>query len=134
MGNRVQLIDNNLDSISSSNPLYVSVAGSKTEDITFHDAATVAADGTVFTVEGYKTITLEIYGTSANRTIAFIGRGASGSDCAVMGVNLSDLSTGTSTTGTGELWQFDVTGLTSFFVDLQTISGGNVSIKGKAVV
>jgi len=32
MGNRVQLIDNNLDSISSSNPLYVSIAGSKLEE------------------------------------------------------------------------------------------------------
>ena len=38
----------------------ITLSGSKTEDITFHDAAVAAADGTVFTVLGYKTLTVEI--------------------------------------------------------------------------
>ena len=101
--------------------------------VTFHDAATVAADGNIFTVDGQKTLTVEIYGTSTSRTIAFIGRGESGTDRAIMGVRLSDLSTATSTTGTGELWQFDITGLVSVFMDLQAVAGGNVTIKGRAV-
>ena len=78
-------------------------------------------------------LTVEIYGTSTARTIAFIGRGPSGTDRAIMGVRLSDLSTATSTTGTGELWQFDITGLTAVFCDLQVVAGGNVTIKGRAV-
>lgn len=111
----------------------VSITGSSTNDITFHDAAIAAADGTILTVSGYKTLTVEIYGTSTSRTIAFIGRGPSGTDRAVMGVKLSDLSTGAGTNGTGEIWQFDITGLTSFFCDLQAVAGGNVTVKGRAV-
>ena len=109
------------------------LTGSKTEDVTFHDAATVAADGTAFTVLGYKTLTVEITRTAGTSTIAFIGEGPSGANIALMGVNLSTLATATSTTGTGEIWQFDVTGLTSVFMDLQAVAGGNVSVKGKAV-
>jgi len=112
---------------------YVQLMGSKTEDVTFHDAATVAADGTAFTVLGYKTLTVEITRTAGTSTIAFIGEGPSGANIALMGVNLSTLATATSTTGTGEIWQFDVTGLTSVFMDLQAVAGGNVSVKGKAV-
>ncbi|AHF10362.1 MULTISPECIES: hypothetical protein [Dehalobacter] len=111
----------------------VSIIGSLANDVTFHNAAIVAADGTILTVGGYKTLTVEIYGTSTSRTIAFIGRGPSGTDRAIMGVRLSDLSTGSSTTGTGEIWQFDITGLSSVFVDLQAVAGGNVTAKGRVV-
>lgn len=104
-----------------------------TEDITFHDEATVAADGLIYTVGRYKTITLEIYGTSTSRTVAFYGRGASGTDIPLLGTNFTTATMATSTTGTGELWQFEVGGLTSFYADLQAVSGGNVSIKGKAL-
>lgn len=119
---------------SNAGEVFAQLTGSNTADVTFHDAATVAANGTVLTVNGYKTLTVEIYGTSTSRTVAFKGRGPSGEDRSLMGVNLSDFSTATSTTGTGELWQFDITGLTSVFMDLTSVSGGNVSIKGKVVV
>ena len=104
-----------------------------TKDVTFHNAATVAADGATFAVEGYKTLTVEIYGTSVSRTVAFMGVGASGTARAIKGVNLTDLSLATSTAGTAELWQFDITGLKSVIMDLTSISGGNVSVKGTAV-
>jgi len=102
-------------------------------NIVFHDGAIVTADGNIFAVGKYKTLTVEIYGTSATRTVAFIGRGTSGADRVIMGVRLSDLSTAVSTTGTGEIWQFDITGLTSIFMDLQAVAGGNVSVQGRAV-
>ena len=111
----------------------VQVVGSLAKDVIFHDASTVASDGTVMVVEGFKTLTIEIYGTSTSRTVAFIGRGVSGADRAIMGVKLSDFSTAISTTGTGELWQFDITGLMSVLMDLQVVVGGNVTVKGRAV-
>lgn len=104
-----------------------------TKSVTFHDGATVAADGETFEVGAYKTLTVEIYGTSTTRTVAFIGIGPSGSQRTIMGVKLSDLTTGTSTTGTGELWQFDITGLTTVIMDLTAVAGGNVSVKGMVV-
>jgi len=109
------------------------ITAGSTADVIFHTAATTAADGTILTVGNYKTLTVEIYGTSSSRTVAFIGRGAGAADRALMGINLSDFSTATSTTGTGEIWQFDITGLTSVFMDLQAVSGGNVSVTGRVV-
>lgn len=109
-----------------------SPVGRLTKDITMLDAVTVATTGT-YTVTNEQTITIEIYGTSTSRTIAFQGKSKSGTARSLMGVKLSDLSTGISTTGTGEVWQFDVTGLDYFITDLTAVAGGNVSIKGKAV-
>lgn len=111
----------------------VKLTGSKTEDVTFHDAATAAADGTAFTVEGYKTLTVEITRTAGTSTVAFMAEGPSGADIPLMGVNLSTLATAISTTGTGELWQFDITGLTKVFMDLTAVATGPVTVKGKAV-
>lgn len=116
-----------------SNPGVITLSGSSVTDITFHNEAVAAADGAILTVGTNKTLTIEIYGTSTSRTIAFIGRSASGEDRALSGVKLNGLSVATGTTGSGELWQFDITGLTSVFIDLQAVAGGNVSIKGKAV-
>jgi hypothetical protein len=101
--------------------------------VTFHNAATTAADGDAFTVGAYKTLNIEIYGTSTTRTVAFMGVGPSGTAYAISGVKLFDLTTGTSTTGTGELWQFDITGLTQVIMDITAVTGGNVTVKGKAV-
>jgi hypothetical protein len=102
-------------------------------NFTFHNAATAAADGNSFPVGRYRTLTVEIYGTSATRTVAFMGVGPSGAAYAISGVKLSDLTTGTTTTGTGELWQFDITGLSQVIMDLTAVAGGNVTVKGKAV-
>ena len=102
-------------------------------DVVFHDAATQVAEGTVFTVAGYKTMTVEIYGSSTSRTVEFMGRGPAGANRAIMGINLSNFATAVSTIGTGEIWQFDITGLTSAIMNLQAVAGGNVSVKGKAV-
>jgi hypothetical protein len=101
--------------------------------VTFHDEATEAADGTAFTVAGYKTLTVEIYGTSTSRTVEFKGAGPSGTYGAIMGVRLSDFVTATQTVTSGEIWQFDVTGLTTVIMDLSAVAGGNVSVQGKAV-
>ena len=107
--------------------------GSSSIDITFHDATIEIATGDIFLVNGYKTMTVEISGTSTSRTIAFIGRGASEANRLITGVKLSNFAMATSTTGTGEIWQFDITGLTAMFMDLQAVAGGNVTVKGRAV-
>lgn len=126
---------NNAD-VSATNPVPIEIVGSLTNDITFHDAATIAADGAVFTVGGYKTLTVELYGTSTSKTVAFMGVGPSGVAHAIMGVKLLDLSTAVSSVGslaTSEFWQFDITGLTSVIMDLTVIANGNVTVKGRAV-
>jgi hypothetical protein len=127
-----------LDSTGKHKEVKVSTAGGLHVDsgytnVVFHDAVTVAGNGASFEVGSYKTLTVEIYGTSTTRTVTFYGKGPSGTLIALMGIKVSDLSTGVSTTGTGEVWQFDVTGLEEVIMDLTAVSGGNVSVKGRAV-
>lgn len=111
----------------------VNLAGSNTADHTFHDASAAAADGTAFVVGGYKTLVVEIYGDSASRTIEFKATGPNGAPRSVIGINLGTMASAVNTAGTGELWQFDVTGLASILMDLTAVAGGSVTIKGKAV-
>lgn len=106
---------------------------SKTLDHTFQNAAVSAANGTALTVAAYKTLTIEISGTSTSRTIVFEGQGPSGTYYPIQGVKSSDLSMDTQTTGNGEIWSFEITGLTSFRARISGVSGGNVTVKGKAV-
>ncbi|WP_257967863.1 hypothetical protein [Peribacillus deserti] len=39
----------------------------------------------------------------------------------------------TQTTGTGELWSFEITGLASVRARVSAVAGGNVTVKGKGV-
>lgn len=121
--------------IAGSSQASMKLASNKTEDIVFHNEAIVEADGLIFSVGGYKSLLVEITGTSSARTIAFRGRGASGVDRAITGVNLNGLAMATFTSGNDELWSFEnITGLHSIIMDLQSIADGNVTVTGTAVV
>ena len=104
---------------------------------TFHDVATVAANGAALDVDGFKTLTVEVYGTSTSRNINFLGKGPSGATRSLPGCKMSgdtNFTMATSTTSTGEIWQFDITGLEYVLMDLTAVAGGNVSIKGRVLL
>ena len=111
------------------------VDGYNVQDVTFHDAVTSTSQGTPFIVGRFRTLTIEVTSAGGNsaRTVAFKATGPSGTAISITGTNIGALTTGASTTGTGELWQFDVTGLSTVIMDLTAITGGNVTVKGKAV-
>lgn len=100
---------------------------------TFHDAAVSPGDGVELIVGDKKTLTIEIYGSSTSRKINFYAKGDSDTLRPLIGINLSTFELGTSTTGNGEVWQFDITGLDSVIMGITAITGGNVTIKGRAV-
>jgi hypothetical protein len=100
---------------------------------TFHNAATSTGNGNEYVVGGATTLTVKITGTSSSRTVTFYAKDIDGNLTALLGFRLSDLASGTSTTGTGEYWVFDVTGIEAVVMDLTAVSGGNVTVKGKAV-
>ena len=121
---------------TESNPVIAKLSGSSVTEFTFHNSVTVASGGAEFAVGGHKTLTVHISGTSTSRTVEFKGRppGApAGTYVPLMGIRLSDLTPATSTTGNNEVWQFDITGLEGVIMDLSAVSGGNVTVKGKAV-
>lgn len=111
----------------------VEISSNATLDVTLQNAATSVGNGTPLDVEGFKTLTIEITGTSATRTILFEGSSLSGAYYAMMGTKLTDFSTAIQTTGTGEIWQFDITGLVNFRARISAISGGNVNVKGRVI-
>ncbi|RKN84118.1 hypothetical protein [Paenibacillus ginsengarvi] len=127
-------IANEADGINEDGSQNVRIVGSKTVDLTFHDGAAAAGTGTIFNVGGCKTVTIEITGTSTSRKIVFEGASISGTYYPIMGVRLSDMFLGTQTTGINEVWQFDATGLVNFRARLSDVAGGNVTVKGRAVV
>lgn len=110
----------------------VSSAGSQIQNMTLQNA-TVAGNGTVFTVGSTKTLTISISGTSTSRTVVFEASDVDGNFTPFQGVRLSDLEMGVQTTGTNEKWQFEVTGITSFRARISAVAGGNVVVKGTAV-
>lgn len=120
--------------INSDGTASTKLNGSLVQDVTLQDLATATGNGTPFTVGGFKVLTVEITGTSTSRTIVFEGSSVSGTYYAISGTKLTDLATANQTTGTGEVWQFDVTGLATFRARISVAPvGGNVSVKGKAV-
>lgn len=126
-------IANEADGINVDGSSNVRMIGSSTTDFVFHDAAIAVGEGTPFDVGGYRTVTIEITGTSTSRTILFEGSSVGGTYYPIKGMRLSDLMMGAQTTGTGEVWQFEVAGLVNFRARISAVSGGNVSVKGRAV-
>jgi hypothetical protein len=105
---------------------------SKFENITFHDQTTEASQGTVFNVGSYKSLVISIDGTSTEREVLFVGKvgDVTGN---LTGVKTSNLTLGTGTTGNDEIWEFDIEGYEQVYFPVASVSGGNVTVKGRAV-
>lgn len=101
---------------------------------TFHNAASAAGNGNVLKVNGKgTTLRVETYGSVANtaRTLTFYRKSRNGTLVPITGVRTSDFSTGTSTTGTGEEWDFDITNAYEIVMDLTSITGGTFTVIGR---
>jgi hypothetical protein len=110
------------------------------KDHKFHDASTETGNGKAFKqndANQYKTLTVEIFGSEDNtaRTVTFYGKGLSGALRPIAGIKVSaaPMTTALNSTGTGELWQFDISGMVEVVMDLTAITGGSVSVYGRAV-
>ena len=88
--------------------------------------------GDLFFCGDYKTLTVEIYGSSSTRTIDFVSTLFSGNPIPLWGVKVSDGTTANTTTGNNEAWQFDIQGLENVYFDLTAVDGGDVTITGRA--
>jgi hypothetical protein len=99
----------------------------------FHEGATVTGDGAEFVVNGYKTLTIGITGTSTSRTVLFKGKDAAGNVVAMTGYKLPNYAEGSQSSGNNETWQFDLEPFVSVYFRVDAVNGGDVTIKGKAV-
>jgi phosphomannomutase len=91
---------------------------------TLHNAATEAADGTVIKTAGYSTLTVYVTRSAGTSTVKFWGSEdeAKTTPIALMAVNVSTNAVAVSTTGTGEAWQIDVTGIPYFYAELDAVN------------
>jgi len=113
--------------------VFVDDVQAKTIPVTLQNAATIAGGGTSFVVGAYKTLTVSVTGTSTSRTVVFEAADTNGNYTPIQGVRLSDFAMDSQTTGTGEKWTFEVTGVTTFRARIDEIAGGDVTITGMAV-
>lgn len=103
------------------------------ETVEFHKDTTTPKEGNQFNVKHYKSLTLEIHGTSTSREVKFYGKVDSGIKRVISGFRLPNYEQASSTIGTGEVWYFDVTGLSAVLMEVTDVSGGYVYIRGKLV-
>lgn len=109
-------------------------------DFTLQNAVTAAGNGTPYKPSrGTETLTFAITGTNTSRTVIFEMADPSGVYVACTAFNIMDPTKfGTQTTGgnntTPESWLVDVPTGYSFRARVSAVSGGNVTIKGKAVM
>jgi hypothetical protein len=109
-------------------------------DVTLQDTATATGNGTPYKPSrGTETLTFAITGTSTSRTVIFEMADPSGVYVACYAFNVMDPTKfGTQTTGGNntapESWLVDVPTGYSFRARISAVAGGNVMIKGKAVL
>jgi hypothetical protein len=117
-----------LSSRRSPSPTY-NVNNPRSIDLLTNGASGATAS---FNVKGDSTVQVEIYGSATAGTASFFTIGRSGIERAVMGYKQADAST--ATTGiNGDVMSFDVTYADKFVVRLAGVTGGTLSVNGRAV-
>jgi hypothetical protein len=110
-------------------------------DHVFHTASTEAAQGALFENPGFSSMLIEItrVGVGSSSTVKFWGSMTTptlANMIAIPGTKPGATDTiAVSTTGTGELWRFDIRGMRYVSMELDAIAGTNatVSIVGRAL-
>ncbi len=105
--------------------------------VVFQNAVTAAGNGNTLTVNGMKTLTVEIFGTATSAQVNFMAASVSGTYTPITGTNLDGFTQAvdvTSVSATPQLWQFDVTALASVQMQVASISGGSITVQGQVSV
>lgn len=139
----VQMVDSAGDVVGGSKPLSVQVVGETSEagpvDVPLQNKATTPGFGVSYTPsDGRNTLYFEITGTSTSRTITFEIVGPNGEYVSTTAYSTTDPSISNQyTTGgsddTPEHWVVQIPVGCSFRANVTAVTGGNVTILGKAV-
>ena len=99
----------------------------------FHKESDVANVGYEYHPSSGNLMVIEIDGTSNDFQVTFEAKGQINNTWHLLKcANLSTITLNTSAT-TKSIWQVDLSGLTSFRVNLVTLNNGNISVRGKVV-
>ncbi|MEC2354442.1 phage-like element PBSX protein XepA [Bacillus velezensis] len=117
--------------LQKTKPLPVDINQSQS-DFVFHHQTESAAEGAVFSVNKEKKLLVEITGTAESGHVAFWGRSISGKNVPIRGIRSEDGTSAAGTSGTDEVWSFDIAGFKEIIMEIKSISGGSLSVKGTA--
>ncbi|RPK07051.1 hypothetical protein BSBH6_00674 [Bacillus subtilis] len=109
------------------------VKAGNTFDHVFHENAESAGEGTALSANGASYLLVEVYGTAETSEVKFWGKSMSGQKLPIRGVKSDDASAACSTLGKAEAWTFDMKGFKEIIMEIASITGGTLSIKGTAV-
>ncbi|MBU2660099.1 phage-like element PBSX protein XepA [Bacillus cabrialesii] len=109
------------------------VKAGTTFDHVFHENAESAGEGTALSANGASHLLVEVYGTAETSEVKFWGKSMSGQKLPIRGVKSDDASAACSTLGKAEAWAFDMKGFKEIIMEIASITGGTLSIKGTAV-
>ncbi|OLQ57906.1 phage portal protein [Bacillus licheniformis] len=109
------------------------VKAGTTFDHVFHENAESAGEGTALSANGASHLLVEVYGTAETSEVKFWGKSMSGQKLPIRGVKSDDASAACSTLGKAETWAFDIKGFKEIIMEIASITGGTLSIKGTAV-
>ncbi|MEC3657415.1 phage portal protein [Bacillus velezensis] len=101
-------------------------------DVIFHENAAEAGVGSIFSAGAWKKLLVEITGTAESGHVAFWGRSISGKNVPIRGIRSDDGTSAAGTSGTEEVWSFDIAGFKEILMEIKSISGGSLSVKGTA--
>ncbi|MBZ5518415.1 phage portal protein [Bacillus sp. KS1] len=101
-------------------------------DVIFHENAEEAGEGSIFSAGAWKKLLVEITGTAESGHVAFWGRSISGKNVPIRGIRSEDGTSAAGTSGTEEVWSFDIAGFKEIIMEIKSISGGSLSVKGTA--
>lgn len=101
-------------------------------DVIFHENAAEAGEGSIFSAGAWKKLLVEITGTAESGHVAFWGRSISGKNVPIRGIRSDDGASAAGTSGTEEVWSFDIAGFKEIVMEIKSISGGSLSVKGTA--
>ncbi|MGC2841220.1 phage portal protein [Bacillus velezensis] len=101
-------------------------------DVIFHENAAEAGEGSIFSAGAWKKLLVEITGTAESGHVAFWGRSISGKNVPIRGIRSEDGTSAAGTSGTDEVWSFDIAGFKEIIMEIKSISGGSLSVKGTA--
>ncbi|MEG7334498.1 phage-like element PBSX protein XepA [Bacillus sp. 0102A] len=106
------------------------VKAGNTFDFIFHENADSAGEGAALPVNGAAHLLVEVYGTAETSEVTFWGISLSGQKLPIRGVKSDDASSASSTLGKAEAWAFDIKGFKEIIMEIASITGGSLSVKG----
>jgi hypothetical protein len=123
---------------ANGNPLDGRIIMPYSQDVVFQNNVSVTGVGNTLTVNGMKTLLVEVFGTATSGTVNFMGASISGNYTSIIGTNVSNanlpFAASTSTvSATPQLWQFDLTGLKTVQMQIGAVAGGNIMVQGTVV-